>query len=257
MGLQQLNFEGKNKIEVAIMRLKEFEPSEEYFLAFSGGKDSVVIYDLAQKSGIKFKSFYNWTGIDPPELLKFAKENYPEVEIRYPKKSMWKLINEHCILPTRKARFCCEDLKERDNNNKSGRMITGIRWAESVARHRRKMVEVCTTNKLLVFLHPIIDWTDKEVWEYIKGNSLPYCKLYDEGFKRLGCLLCPFVRGRGLKMQMERYPKYVAMWKRACGRLFDKGYKPEGCQSADELFSWWLSRERYKREDDNCFARFI
>ena len=40
MGISQLNFEGKNKVEVAIMRLKEFEPSEGYFGAFSGGKDS-------------------------------------------------------------------------------------------------------------------------------------------------------------------------------------------------------------------------
>ncbi len=50
MGLQQLNFEGKNKVETAISLLKEFEPSEGYYLAFSGGKDSVVVYDLAIKA---------------------------------------------------------------------------------------------------------------------------------------------------------------------------------------------------------------
>ena len=58
MGLTQLNFEGYDKVQVAIMRLQQFQPPEGYYLAFSGGKDSVVLYDLAVKSGVKFDAHY-------------------------------------------------------------------------------------------------------------------------------------------------------------------------------------------------------
>ena len=79
MGLQQLNFDGLNKVEVAIARIKEYKPPEGYYLAFSGGKDSVVIYDLAIRSGVKFDAHYCVSPIDPPELRQFTKDNYPDV----------------------------------------------------------------------------------------------------------------------------------------------------------------------------------
>ena len=59
MGLAQVTFEGKNKIEVAIERIKLFQPPNGYFLAFSGGKDSIVIEDLTRKSGVPFDTHYN------------------------------------------------------------------------------------------------------------------------------------------------------------------------------------------------------
>ena len=67
--LGQLNFEGKNKIEVAIDRIKHFEPSEGYYLAFSGGKDSIVCKELLNMAGVKYDAHYNHTTVDPPELI--------------------------------------------------------------------------------------------------------------------------------------------------------------------------------------------
>lgn len=78
-----------DKVKVAIARLREFEPPEGYYLAFSGGKDSVVIYDLAVKAGVRFDAHYNLTTVDPPELVKFIKQQYPEVERHRPKENMW------------------------------------------------------------------------------------------------------------------------------------------------------------------------
>src|SRR3989304_5800160 len=128
MSLSQLNFEGQNRVEVALMRFREYEPPEGYWLAFSGGKGSGVLYDLAVKSGIKFDAHYNITGIDPPELVQFIRLHYPEVKHERPLIPIWKLV-EKKGLPRRNARFCCEYLKEWSG---AGRvMLTGIRWQAS------------------------------------------------------------------------------------------------------------------------------
>lgn len=143
----QLNFDGKNKVEIAIKRLKTFEPEEGYFLAFSGGKDSVVIKALADMADVKYDAHYSVTSVDPPELVQFVK-SFKDVKFDYPRwKSdnefhkagdritMWRLISEKVMPPTRIARYCCAALKE---NQGSGRfVVTGVRKAESVKRKSR------------------------------------------------------------------------------------------------------------------------
>ena len=69
MSIEQLNIAGKSKIEVAIERFRTFEPNEGYYIAFSGGKDSVVIKALADMAGVKYDAHYNVTSVDPPELV--------------------------------------------------------------------------------------------------------------------------------------------------------------------------------------------
>jgi phosphoadenosine phosphosulfate reductase len=80
---------GYKKVQNAIGILKQFEPEDGYYLAFSGGKDSICIYQLAKMAGVKFDSHYNLTTVDPPEVVRFIKTEYPDVEIHRPKESMW------------------------------------------------------------------------------------------------------------------------------------------------------------------------
>ncbi len=107
MSLTQLNFAGKNMVEVSIMRLKEFEPPEGYFLAFSGGKDSVVIYHLAVAAGVKFDAHYNRTGIDPPSPL-FVYTVYVFVyfsnQVNYSRESRQGGLSPPCLLLVRGLR---------------------------------------------------------------------------------------------------------------------------------------------------------
>lgn len=140
--LGQLNLWGKNKVEVAIDRLQSFEPKEGYYLAFSGGKDSQCIYHLAKMAGVKFDAHYHITSVDPPELVRFIKTQYPDVALDYPRDAdgnvitMWNLIPKQTIPPTRKARYCCDKLKESGGE---GRLtVTGVRWAESPARKQNQ-----------------------------------------------------------------------------------------------------------------------
>jgi len=130
----------KDKIKLSIERIRNFEPEEGYYLAFSGGKDSQCIYELSKMAGVKFDAHYRVTSVDPPELFWFIKEQYPDVEIDKPRDkngkriTMWSLIANSTMPPTANVRYCCEDLKETGGR---GRLtMTGVRWDESVKRSR-------------------------------------------------------------------------------------------------------------------------
>lgn len=126
------------KVQTAIARIKAFEPEEGYFVAFSGGKDSQCIYHLCEMAGVKFDAHYNVASVDPPELVRFIRDRYPDVsrEIPHDKDgkpvTMWNLIPKKLMPPTRLARYCCEHLKEKAGE---GRVtMTGVRWEESASR---------------------------------------------------------------------------------------------------------------------------
>ena len=241
MGLKQLNFAGLNKVEVAIMRLKEFEPPEGYYFADSYGKDSCVVRKLLQVSGVKFDAHYSQSGIDPPELVRFGRRHHSNTIIDRPAMSMWKGIMAKGM-PRRQARWCCELIKEKHGGGR--RVVTGIRWQESPRRKNRQMFEVCRTDDTKYFLHPIIDWTTNDVWEFIHQENIPYCSLYNEGFKRLGCVLCPMETPRQTQLALMRFPKLAEAWKRACYRYYEKG--TEGVKrwdSPEAFWQWWISRK--------------
>jgi phosphoadenosine phosphosulfate reductase len=152
---------------------------------------------------------------------------------------MWQLIIENGMPPLRQKRYCCRILKEGGGEGR--RVLTGIRWAESVRRSKREMVEDCYRGKHRTYLHPIIDWTDSDIWEFINTNSVRYCSLYDEGWKRLGCVLCP---NGNQRKQAERWPKIADSYRRACIRAFDKAKldgKTRTWKDGNEMFDWWVS----------------
>jgi len=246
-------WDSRGKIEKVLARLRNFEPPEGYYLAFSGGKDSVTILRLAQMAGVQFDAHYNITTVDPPELVRFIKKQHPDVARDRPEASMFRLIlrRENFMPPMRRARWCCEALKERGG---AGRfVVTGIRWAESTQRQNRVMVERCVPLRQRM-LHPIIDWSNADVWAFIHQEQVPYCSLYDEGFDRLGCILCPNeCNPDRIQMQMNRWPQFV----KAYVNTFDKlvRLRKEAnlkCTWADgqEMFDWWINRKRRKRPPD-------
>lgn len=265
--LGQLNVFGKTKLEVTLDKIKTFEPGDGYYLAFSGGKDSQCIYHLCEMAGVKFDAHYNVTSVDPPELVRFIKEHYPSVAIEKPRDkdgkqiTMWRLIASQTMPPTRKARYCCEKLKE--SGGKGRVTMTGVRWAESANRKNnqglvtimakskkmqqelqdadvnfqktnrggvvlnldnaesRRGVEMCyRTRKTLV--NPIIDWDDSDVWEFLDEIvKAPHCCLYDEGFKRLGCIGCPLSGGKHMQRDFKRWPKYEQLYIHAFERMIE------------------------------------
>jgi phosphoadenosine phosphosulfate reductase len=247
---EQTLFSYEDKVEKAIKRLKEFEPEEGYYLAFSGGKDSVVIKALADRAGVKYDAHYNNTTIDPPELVRFIKDFHKDVETHNPEHGFFHMLVKKGF-PLRQSRWCCKVFKE--NGGSGRRVITGIRWAESFKRTNRKMVESCYKDRTKRYFNVIIEWEDADIWEFIKQNNIPYCSLYDEGWKRLGCLMCPMSNKR--KIEADRYPRYKNAFEKAFIRLHKKR-KSEGKVSVDrwadgkEMFDWWLNENRSKVDPD-------
>lgn len=245
----QTLFGETDKVDLTIRRIKLHEPPEGYYVAFSGGKDSCVILDLIKRAKVKFDAHLNITTVDPPELIRFVRQQYPEVIMEKPKISMKKLIEKKGILPTRLARYCCAEFKERGGTGRF--VVTGVRHAESVRRSNRKLVEPCRQPTGKWFIHPVIDWSDDEVWEYIKTYNVPYCSLYDEGFKRIGCVCCPFASEKKKRQDIKRWPNiYKNQW-RAGAELAMKRRKREGKKllfnTVDEQMDFWISGKGLKK----------
>ena len=111
-----------------------------YYLAFSAGKDSQALYHIAELAGVRFDAHMNLTSVDPPEVIRFVKRAYPEVDLIKPKKSIYQLAVEKQILPTMRVRWCCAEYKEMSG---AGRVtLIGIRHQESSRRAKRNEVEI-------------------------------------------------------------------------------------------------------------------
>ena len=111
-----------------------------YYLAFSAGKDSQALYHITELAGVKFEAHMNLTSVDPPEVIRFVKQAYPEVDLIKPKKSIYQHAIEKQILPTMRVRWCCAEYKE---NAGAGRVtLIGIRHQESSRRAKRNEVEI-------------------------------------------------------------------------------------------------------------------
>ena len=273
----------------AIERIKAFEPDEGYYLAFSGGKDSVVCKALLDMANVKYDSTYRVTSVDPPELVRFIKKQHPDVIREVPRGkdgkpiTMWNLIPRKLMPPTRVVRYCCSELKESGGD---GRMtVTGVRWAESVRRKNshglvtvpikaaqrtygdnanfratsaggvilvndnddsRRMVEQCYKRHKTT-LNPIVEWADENVWEFVKAHGLRVCTLYDEGWKRLGCIGCPMAEKHGREREFARWPEYKGIYLKAFDRMLaerlSKGKTNKAWKSADDVFHWWMEHD--------------
>lgn len=111
------------------------------------------------------------------------------------------------------------------------------------------------------YLHPIIDWTEENVWEFHKIRGLKHCSLYDNGAKRVGCMFCPMAKASEREADLERYPGFTKLYIRAFERLYKKR-KEQGSHSVDrwkdgeEMFYWWIKEEKRGQENLTQLFRF-
>lgn len=250
------------KEKIAIERLKMFEPNanqEPYYLAYSGGKDSDTILILAQLAGVRFEAVNNHTTVDAPETVRYIRSK-GIVKVEYPERTMWQLIVDKLMPPTRLIRYCCAELKERGGDGR--RVVTGVRWAESIKRKEnadvvkflkrtkdviakaeeygidfrenrqggvilnsdndkaRELVEDCYLHRKVV-INPIVDWSDADVWEFLHHYGCESNPLYQCGYKRIGCIGCPMASKHRYK-EFNDYPKYKLNYIKAFDRMLER-----------------------------------
>ena len=195
--------------------------------------------------------------------------------------NMFSLIAQKGIPPTRLVRYCCGVFKEGTEKNKV--VALGVRAAESKRRQNRDIFStsvgklanskhfslphvqevfkeakeqdevwdcaiVSTARKQkTILVNPIYDWSDAEVWEYIHENNIAYNELYDMGYSRVGCILCPLANKREKQRDILTFPAYKERYIKAFEKMLEvrkaRG-KDDGnggaWKDAESVFKWWI-----------------
>ncbi len=202
------------------------------YVAFSGGKDSEVTLYLAHKAGVKKAIFAN-TGLEFPETERFVYNfaDYLGIELieLQPKKDFWSVVDSFGI-PTKDHRWCTKYLKLENLKKFKGTIADGTRKYESVARMGRGRSS--TLGNLRV-VYPIFNWLSLEVWLYIHMKGLPYNPLYDMGYERIGCYMCPAMLNAEFHNVKRTHPSLYKKWK---NYLLKKGFSEEEIE--DGLWRW-------------------
>lgn len=268
-----MNLQSKIDYSIALLRkceqmALEYDSENGFYLAFSGGKDSQVLYHLAVMAGVKFKAHMNLTSIDPPEVIRFVKRKYPDVELIKPKMSIYDMATKKGVLPTMRIRWCCAEFKEMSGAGKV--TLIGIRKQESSRRSKREEIEIsnhkfsgnfdqwsehkekmitCVRGKDKILVSPIIYWSERDVWSFLNGNGIEHCELYDKGYKRIGCILCPMSSNKQKVREIKDYPHVANNWKKAIRKLKEGVWSKNKQLSTDEemAFNWWISGKSFER----------
>lgn len=249
----------QKKIDAAIKLLQSVAKRTEGALeiAYSGGKDSDVILQLAKEAGIEYRAIYKNTTIDPPGTIKHALDMGAEM-IR-PKETFFHLI-ERAGMPTRFTRFCCAYLKEYKVGEKS---VIGVRKSESRARaNRYNEPTACRwygshkPENHVEQIFPILEWTDDDVLQFILDREITLAPVYyDENGeidikRRLGCMCCPLASEKKRRAQFAERPKMVRAYYRAARKYLAN--KPDGKVAQryqGDAYEWLYREINYPRED--------
>ena len=242
-------------LEKTIERMKAFEPAEGYYGAFSGGKDSQVLYHVAKMAEVRVDWHFHVTTVDTPQLLSFIRRNYPNVAWERPKMTMFQLILKHKMLPTRVVRYCCEELKE--GGGKGRKVLIGVRAEESFKRSQYQMVEACQKNRQYL-IRPILDWKWADVWKFLYDHKIPHCELYDPpfNFKRIGCVGCPMAGGKVWR-EFRLFPNFKKAYLNTIRKAMEQGAFRD-YETPEEVMRWWIAGEKketfFERERQEVFC---
>lgn len=246
---------------IALIRKAEklaltMQPDMGFHVGFSGGKDSQVVLELVKMAGVKYKAVYSVTTNDPADNVRFIKHHYPDVEFSVPKESYFQLIAKKGV-PTMFNRWCCALFKETAGVGFV--VLTGIRREES--RKRAEYDEVlkfgkdkesvdldkmeenefrCIGGKDKFMVYPILEWTEEDVWAFIRERGLPVNPCY-KAHKRVGCVFCPFARPKDIRAYCETHPQLKSAFIHAIERFMEG--RETMLPTAEDFFEWWISHE--------------
>lgn len=207
-----------------IANQKEFRDSPVY-VSFSGGKDSLTTLDLTRNAVQKqIKVFFANTGIEFPETVefvrRFCRENSIELTEVEAKEAFFDALPNFGP-PAKDFRWCCKVCKLAPINTvieectRGGRRcitVDGKRRYESFSRARIAPLEENPFIPGQISVFPIRNWRAIEVWLYLYYRKLDYNPLYELGFERVGCWLCPAELSAEYYRFRELHPDLFARW---------------------------------------------
>lgn len=207
MSIHDKFLDGRDKVQMAVDRIRFHCAGKRVLVAFSGGKDSQCCYHLCKEAGIEFSAQYSITRFEPPELIPFIRANYPDVTFRRNYKRS--LVDEIGTrgLPNRWCRWCCGSKHQTTPGFDIA--VIGVRAGESWRRAKnwRSFGKKPRGN---FYVCPVFEWSEDEVWEYLNERGIPHCCLYDQGFSRIGCVCCPLAP-KNMRRDAARWPKTAEM----------------------------------------------
>ncbi len=190
----------EQKISLSIEIIKEAGDryGDKIGIAFTGGKDSTVLLDLirrAENGKIPFKVITIDTSVEFPEIKEFMEKLKSAWNFEIVKYSNDEALRQKYPIAKDKA-DCCNILKTiplkqsiKDLHLKA--MFTGIRRDENEARANESYFSK-RKDPHHFRVHPLLHFTEKDIWNYIKFNNLPYCKLYEQGYRSIDCAPCTY-----------------------------------------------------------------
>ena len=205
--------------------------------SFSGGKDSTAVWHIAQKAGVT-DAFFIDTGLEFPETIEFVQSQ--NVRLIQKAGDFWQAV-EKAGPPGKDHRWCCKLLKLNPlkvHLAETGPCVTvqGNRWYESWSRASLDAVSRNPNNPLQINLSPLRSWRALDVFLYLWLREVPYNPLYERGYERIGCYLCPAMLESELATMHETHPAMAARWDEFLNRwAADRGLPPE-------FISWGLWR---------------
>ena len=198
-----------------------------FYVAFSGGKDSIVAFDLVQRAlpHNSMKVLFGDTGMEFPDtyrVMDLVKAKCDELGIEYLRASSklttdqtWKLFGPPAVT----NRWCCSVHKtspqimllqeQTGNQGFTGMAFTGIRGDESVSRSEYDDVSFGSKHRGQYSCHPILEWNSAELFDYIYQENLILNEAYKKGNTRAGCLVCPMSSGKHEYLKAQCYPAEV------------------------------------------------
>lgn len=195
-----------------------------FYVAFSGGKDSVVALDLVQRAlpHNSFKVLFGDTGMEFPDTYETVEKvrhwcteegiEFLRAKSKLVPEQTWKAFGPPAVT----IRWCCSvhkttpqimllrDVLEKPNF--TGMAFTGIRGDESASRNEYDGISYGGKHTGQYSCHPILDWNTAELFLYIFDRKLIFNNAYLKGNTRAGCLVCPMSQGKHDYLKYQNYP---------------------------------------------------